>query len=154
MNCWKCNAEMQTARKNVRYHALPSVTLGNVPVHECPECGNRQTEIPNLEGLNEVLAKHLVELDRHFSGAEVRFLRKYLDMSGRELAKAMGVQPETVSRWENDKATMNEQAERLLRMLVVEDTSIIETFPDEFDAPEMDAWLKANTQNGEWRAVS
>jgi transcriptional regulator with XRE-family HTH domain len=65
----------------------------------------------------------------------------------------MGVQPETVSRWENDKATMNEQAERLLRMMVAEDTSIIDTFPEEFAAPDTDAWLKAQARNGEWRAA-
>ena len=153
MNCWKCNTEMRTEEKNVRYHALPNVTLGNVPVHECPDCGERQVEIPRIEELNELLAKHLVEMDRHFTGQEVRFLRKYLDKSGRELARAMGVQPETVSRWENDKATMNEQAERLLRMMVAEDTSIIDTFPEEFAAPDADAWLKAQARNGEWRAA-
>ncbi len=153
MKCWKCNSEMETERENARYDALPTVMLVDVPVHECRHCGERQTEIPNLEGLNEVLAKHLVELDRHFTGQEVRFLRKYLNKSGRELAETMGVQPETVSRWQNGKATMNEQAERLLRMLVAEDTSIVERFPKEFKAPAGGSWLKANAQGGEWRAA-
>lgn len=153
MKCWKCDGQMRTERKNVRYNALPTVTLVDVPVHECPACGERHTEIPNLDGLNEALAMHLSKLDRHLVGDEISFLRRYLDKSGREFAQMIGVQPETVSRWENDKATMNEQAERLLRLLVADDTSLIESLPERFTPADGGGWFKADTENGTWRAA-
>jgi transcriptional regulator with XRE-family HTH domain len=74
-------------------------------------------------------------------------------MTGTELAEVMGVRKETMSRWENDKSVMNDQAERLLRMLVAEDTSIVEDFPARFGPTDQKERLKADNRDGEWQSA-
>ena len=49
----------------------------------------------------------------------IRFLRRTLDWSGQDFAEHMGTTAETVSRWENGRAAMGAQADRLLRLLVL-----------------------------------
>lgn len=51
------------------------------------------------------------------AGAEVTFLRKALELNGRELARLMGCTPTVVSRWEGDKP-MDVLADKLLRLAV------------------------------------
>lgn len=117
--CLECGAELQTQRENVPFRALPGVTLLGVPVHRCPECGDFEVEIPRLEDLHRAVAAAVVLKAERLTGAEVRFLRKYLGWSGADFAKVMGTKPETVSRWEAGKQQIGAQADRLLRMLVV-----------------------------------
>lgn len=45
---------------------------------------------------------------------------------GVDFAKRTGTKPETVSRWENGKAVMGPQADRLLRILVARETPVTE----------------------------
>lgn len=48
----------------------------------------------------------------------LRFLRKVLGLQGKELARLLGVRPETVSRWEQGRAKMTRAGYALLRQLV------------------------------------
>jgi transcriptional regulator with XRE-family HTH domain len=48
----------------------------------------------------------------------VRFLRAILELSGVDLARVMGASPVSISRWENGRAPIGVQADKLLRMLV------------------------------------
>jgi hypothetical protein len=48
---------------------------------------------------------------------------------------------------------MNDQAERLLRMLVAEDTSIVEDFPARFGPTDQKERLKADNRDGEWQSA-
>jgi DNA-binding XRE family transcriptional regulator len=101
MKCLECGGAMKTRRESYRYDAvgLP-VTLIGVEVSRCPRCGT------------------LVSRRGRLTGAEVRFLRKHLGWTGAELARHLGVQPATVSRWENDAQPVGPVAERLLRLVV------------------------------------
>jgi hypothetical protein len=47
-----------------------------------------------------------------------------MGMTGRELARAMGVTPEAMSRWEQGKATVGVISDRALRMLVALDPEV------------------------------
>ncbi|MBP9708911.1 MAG: helix-turn-helix domain-containing protein [Oligoflexales bacterium] len=76
--------------------------------------------IPHLINLHEEIAKGLALQKKRLSGGEIRFLRTHIGLSGTDLArKVVKVSPETVSRWENNKQTMDASTELLLRMLVL-----------------------------------
>ena len=80
--------------------------------------------IPHLIQLHEEIAKGLALQKKRLSGSEIRFLRTHIGLSGTDFAKKIvKVSPETVSRWENDKQTMDASTELLLRMLVLKKIS-------------------------------
>ncbi len=72
-------------------------------------------EIPGLEDLAKTVALARALIPVRLSGPEVRFLRRALDMTGREFAEAMDLTPETVSRWENGGRGVGGYSEKLLR---------------------------------------
>lgn len=121
MKCVVCGATMKTSRENVRYAAcgLPHVTLRNVEVSRCPQCGEEEVAIPRIEALHKAIAQALITKSFRLDAAEIRYLRKYLGWSGVDFADHMGTTRETVSRWENGTAQIGPQADRLLRLMVV-----------------------------------
>ncbi len=112
---------MRTKRENYSYTAsgLPHVTLVGVEVRRCGACGEHEVVIPRIEELHRVMALTVIRKPNRLTGDEARFLRKYLGWSGVDFARHMGVQPETVSRWENGKESMGPVADRLLRSFVL-----------------------------------
>jgi len=97
------------------------VQLQGIVVHRCPACGEDEVVIPRIDELHRLIARSVIRKPAGLSGAEVRFLRKWLGHSGRDLAAIMGVAPETVSRWESDAQAIGGTADRLLRLLVAND---------------------------------
>ncbi len=162
MNCYKCrNAEMvaELGTVNYTFSGLPfEVQLLNVPVQRCPSCGEQVDSIPRPEELHRILGLHMVEKAGRLEGAEVRFLRKLLDWSAKDLAKVFGVDSKTVSRWENDKDPMGPVSERLLRLLVrdlepVEGGSaswVMHSFPSLSEAKERPRPVRLEVSNGRW----
>ena len=121
MLCLVCGASIETRRENYRYTAsgLPHVTLQQVEVSRCPVCGETEVTIPHIEALHRAIAAVLIQKRARLAPEEIRYLRKYLGWSGVDFAAHMGVTPETVSRWERGTTPMGGQADRLLRLLVV-----------------------------------
>ena len=76
------------------------------------------TVIPDLEGLRAAMAVKRVNDPLKLNGTEIRFLRKALGYTGKELAEKMQVSAESVSRWENNKELMRPIGEKLLRLIV------------------------------------
>jgi putative zinc finger/helix-turn-helix YgiT family protein len=111
---------MTTARENFKYAAsgLPGITLVGVEVSRCPNCGAFEVSIPHIEELHRLLAHEVAARTERLASEEIRFLRKWLGWSGVDFAAHMGVDPATVSRWENDSLQMGGSAERLLRLMV------------------------------------
>jgi putative zinc finger/helix-turn-helix YgiT family protein len=120
MKCDICGAQMKSGRENYRYTAcgLDSVTLMNVEVRRCPECGEYEVEIPRFDELHRLIAQTVASKKERLTPQEIRFLRKYLGFSGVDFAATLDVTPETVSRWENGKKQMSPVAERALRLMV------------------------------------
>jgi putative zinc finger/helix-turn-helix YgiT family protein len=120
MKCVECGAEMTTHRENYKYGAcgLPGVTLVGVDVSRCRDCGEVEVAIPNIEGLHRVLAQEVARKRERLTPAEIRYLRKWLGLSGVDFAAHVGVTAETVSRWEQGATAMGGSAERLLRWFV------------------------------------
>ncbi len=120
MTCLQCGGAMTTARENFKYDAsgLPGITLVGVEVSRCPQCGEFEVSIPQIEELHRMLARAVAAKPERLAAEEIRYLRKWLGWSGVDFADHMGVDPATVSRWENDSLQMGGSAERLLRLLV------------------------------------
>ena len=121
--CLRCGTEMRVRRENKKYDAsgLDNVTLVNVAVWHCPECGEEEVAIPRIEELHRTLSGTIAMKKERLTPREVRFLRSYLGLSGVDFARRMGVSKEAASRWERvDKPLrMKTATERFLRLMVL-----------------------------------
>jgi putative zinc finger/helix-turn-helix YgiT family protein len=123
MLCRVCDTETTIApkqRHRYREVGLPDVVLVGIDVSRCPRCGDVRPTIPYPEELHRLVAQALVEKNTRLLGDEVRFLRGILAWSAKDFARHLGVSPETVSRWEAGTIPIGPQADRLLRLLVVQ----------------------------------
>ena len=75
--------------------------------------------IPNAEELAAAVALALCFMPVRLTGAEVRFIRRVMGMTGQELAAAVEMDPATLSRWEHDKQTVGAWADKTVRMAAV-----------------------------------
>ena len=121
--CRVCGTPTEVRHENYKYDAsgLDNITLENIEVRHCPKCGERQALIPGLAELHKSIALALAEKRERLLPKEIRFLRKYLGLSGADFAAKIGVDPATVSRYEStsDPQPMGKQTERLLRLMVI-----------------------------------
>lgn len=69
---------------------------------KCEKCSTEYVGQFALERFEELVALNLVRTGQR-SGKALKFLRKYLGITASDLAQMLGVEPETVSRWENEK---------------------------------------------------
>ena len=124
MKCLQCGCKLSKKRQAVKYDAcgLLGITLLNVEVRQCSDCGEREVVIPYIESLHRAIAKAVVEKRERLSPEQIVFLRKYLGWDGVTFAAHIGATPETVSRWERGHTTMGAQADRLLRLMVLSTT--------------------------------
>ena len=126
--CLNCGGNCKGVKKDYRYVecGLHSVTLKNITVNVCNECGSETPEIPSLSGLNIQIMLQLIAKESLICGEEIRFLRKMARLNGRELAKLMGLTAVHLSRLENSAATIGAQADRVLRLICY--TALLERF--------------------------
>ena len=118
--CRRCGGEYGPPEQViVPLRALPTVQIGGIEGQRCSGCGDLAYGVPNMEELFRAVASLLVRKPQRLSGAEARFLRKWLGWSGQDTAERLGFTPEHVSRWENDKTPISETADKLLRSLVL-----------------------------------
>ena len=122
MKCRQCGGRMISRREDFDYSSLSGglpVTLRNVKVRRCRDCGEDEVSIERPVQLHRALARAVALQRRRLTGTEIRFLRKWMGLSSAGFADTMGVTPETASRWESSARNMGHPAERLLRLLVV-----------------------------------
>lgn len=119
--CLECGAVMNEDVGPRRYGGSIGVIIEGVLVRRCPACGEEEVVYRNFDQLHEAIAHSIALGPARLNPGEIRFLRKFLGLTGTRLATALGVTPETVSRWENEDGTqsMGQSAERLLRMIVL-----------------------------------
>lgn len=118
--CFECGKVMK--EKSIRHHyvecGLPNVYLDGVSEFTCPECNTSFVDIPGPEQLHIVLAMAIANSPEKLTGPEIKFLRKEVCMTGKSFAQFIGVDPVTLSRWENDKGDANKEDsnDHLIRM--------------------------------------
>jgi len=137
--CPECGTPMSTLVENHRYDesGLPNIVLAGIEKHHCPKCAEELVSIPRMEDLHRTIAFAIAEQLARLSGAEIRFLRKYLGWSGADFARNIGVAATTVSKWENEQEPMGTTAERWLRLAVMRQKPI-EEYPTEKQADVAD----------------
>jgi DNA-binding XRE family transcriptional regulator len=82
----------------------------------CDNCGVLRIDIPNVPGLiSAVAVMRCATTERKLNGKEIRFVRKAMGKTAKELAALIDVTEETFSRWENDKLVISNPVERILR---------------------------------------
>jgi putative zinc finger/helix-turn-helix YgiT family protein len=132
--CRNCGKDEMTARAETYLYAesgLPNVVLVGVEVRRCPSCGHHELVLPRVTELHRTIAHAVIHKPTRLSGAEVRYLRKYLGWSGADFAGHVGVDPSTVSNWETDKDPIGTSSDRLLRLMVVHGAPVQEYSLDE-----------------------
>lgn len=119
MICVECGSDRleQTVRpEHIEDLGGVVVKLKNcVVVYRCEACGEEMVEIPDLQGLIRATAVARALIPVRLNGADIKFLRRALDMSQRLFAEAMQMTVETVSRWENDARGVGGMSEMLVR---------------------------------------
>lgn len=92
--------------------------LNGFEYHESPY--GVGVSVHDVDGLHRAIALDLVRGKRLLSGREVRFLRNELDLSQEGLAMLLGNTAQTVARWEKGETETPGSADRLIRLLYLE----------------------------------
>jgi len=94
---------------------LPNVFLVGIRYFRC-ECGEYLADVPAIKQLLNLIGRDLAEKDSALSGPEIKFLRKRLGQKANDFAKQIGLEPETLSRIENDHIPVSERTDKLVRL--------------------------------------
>lgn len=98
---------------------LPGIWLRNGFVARETHYGEA-VSIHNLEGLHRAIGLDLVNNKPALNSADIRFLRKEMDLPQAQLASLLSVSESTVRNWENGRAEVPGPADRMLRTLYLE----------------------------------
>jgi putative zinc finger/helix-turn-helix YgiT family protein len=113
-----------------------NVVLCGITQYECSACGEKCASIPDIKGLHRLIGTIICQKRKAIlRPQEIIFLRKSLQYKAKELSRILGVDPATVSRWENGKQDISDTHDRLLRSLYLsqnpkESCKIIELFKE------------------------
>lgn len=160
MKCVQCGGSSVTsARENYAYTrcGLPSITLLNVEVRRCKDCGDVMVAVPRVLELHALIARAVILKRSRLTPAEIRYLRTHLGWSGTDFAKHVGVKPETVSRWENGHEKMSSQADRLLRLMIVTQAPVADYSLDKLvgvDAAPKPTKVKLGAHKAGWQLAA
>lgn len=75
--------------------------------------------IADIPGLSKAIATALVTKPSALSGAEIRFLRKHMELSQDSLASLIGIGVQSIALWEKGRSAMPRPSEKLLRLIVL-----------------------------------
>ena len=81
--------------------------------------GETYVAVHDVEDLHTAIALFLARQKKVLDGQEVRFVRKFLDLTQRELGTFLGVSDQSVARYEKGQTKFEGAADALLRLLVV-----------------------------------
>jgi YgiT-type zinc finger domain-containing protein len=115
--CGECGEPMTRGIGTVDYDlsGLDNVILENVPVWDCVN-GHRDVQIPASDSLHVLLARALIVQPSPLKGQEVRFLRKHLGYSARAFSRHLGMNPVTLSKFENERTRIPRRLDSLVRL--------------------------------------
>lgn len=115
--CSNCGKPVRRVQGNYlfRESGLPNVVLKKIDILECGDCGSHDPIIPKPSELLRVLASTIVKKPCPLDGEEVRFLRKYADMTAETFANYIGADKTTISKWENNQIPIGTISDRLIR---------------------------------------
>jgi putative zinc finger/helix-turn-helix YgiT family protein len=92
--------------------------LQGVTIAACPKCGDTEVSIPRMGKIHRTIARALTNSPARLTGAELRFLRKHLGLSGTEFARYLHTDKTKTSKWETEVDKIGPATDRLIRLLV------------------------------------
>lgn len=120
-NVCQCGEQVTAVRGD--YHFLESgldnVTLRGVKLLRCHKCGSLTPVLTKINELMRVIASAVVLKPSALTGKEIRYLRKYIGLTGEQFGNKLGLTKEHVSRLETEKHSVGDQTERLIRYLAI-----------------------------------
>jgi DNA-binding transcriptional regulator YiaG len=140
---------------------LPNIYLVGVRHFKC-ECGEKYVEIPALKQLMSLIARHTVLKDQALTGTEIKFLRKRLGQKAADFAISVKLQPETLSRVENEKQEVGAKTDFFIRIyfaLSSKDPVLLDALKEALDkvlsmrrtkAPKKPPKTVAKIEHDEW----
>ncbi len=120
--CYSCGGEINVIKgKPYKYDECGlEVELHGINQYECIKCEETYVSIPKINELHRLIGKEICQNKKALLTAnEIKFLRKEMHLKSKELAKVLGVTPQQVSRWENNKNQIGETQDRLLRLFYI-----------------------------------
>ena len=122
MRCVECdnNQQLKEEQVTVRYQdcGLDNVILYGVQHSRCENCGEEYYGFGDLDRLHNLIARIVISKKGPVNEKELRFLRKRLGYSGAMFAERIGINPQTLSRYENGKLDIPRSIDIMLRSLV------------------------------------
>jgi DNA-binding transcriptional regulator YiaG len=121
--------------------------------------GETYVSIKDVQELHEAIAVALVHHRKLLSGPEVRFIRKYLDLTQRGLAELLAVSDQMVARYEKGQTDLVGPADGILRLLVAEHSGGKVRIRQELERirsvdDTLDANLTFELTDDEWRSAA
>lgn len=153
-DCFECGGVLKPHQEDYPYDSLPGAIIKGVTVWRCQGCEEWEVELPRIASLNRALAGILLRKPARLTGDEMRFLRKYLGLSGADLARKMDVAPATVSRWEQGRTPISQNKDRFLRLMVATEQPVRNYFAELESVATQDPEptdLCIEDRSGEWR---
>lgn len=119
--CSNCGgvAKVKVGKYRFEESGLKDVFLMGIELIKCQKCGNVDPVIPAINQLMQFLVIAVAAKPCKLDGQEIRFLRKYLKMTGDQFSAVLGTDKTTVSKWENDEQDRGERADLLIRAVVM-----------------------------------
>ncbi len=115
--CGECGEPMQRSRGAIPYResGLDNVRLENVPIWKCRN-GHVDAQVPAVDELHKLLAEILVMQPTPLRGQDVKFLRKFLGYTVRDMAALIGLNYVSLSKFENGRLRITRKTEALVRL--------------------------------------
>ncbi|WP_157218705.1 helix-turn-helix domain-containing protein [Flavisphingomonas formosensis] len=79
--------------------------------------GEQYVSVVDTKGLHRCIGAHIVFNRKELAPAEIKFLRKTMDMTQSELGRCIGQSSQQVARWEKGQSVIPGPADRLLRAI-------------------------------------
>jgi len=121
VTCSNCGRPAEIQKGDFPFIREPGlkVHLYDVDLIVCQACGNVDPVIPKVNEILRKIAEAIVEKKYRMTGAEVRFLRKFLGMTAGQFCHLLHIDKTTISKWENDEDPIGQQSDLLIRSLVL-----------------------------------
>jgi putative zinc finger/helix-turn-helix YgiT family protein len=115
--CTECGEPQELRRKTVMYpeSGLENVQLVNVPAWVCVN-GHEEIEIPAVTALHELIAHLIIRKPAALTSAEIKFLRRRVDLTANEFSAHLGITPIHLSRVENGRRRPAKSLDLLIRL--------------------------------------
>ena len=120
MQCLSCNqGTMRPSTVEIRREVAGRSFVASVDGRKCTACGAASFKGTDLARFEGAVAAALAGAGET-SGEAFRWMRKALDLRAIDVAALLGVTPETISRWETGRVTIDRGAMALLALMVLD----------------------------------